>query len=308
MIAGAKCEAVTKEGKPCRSDCKKGEKRCKTHQKMYDRENPTDRLSLLKNDTETAVLKILDKMRSPESKTLLDKAFVELLVAREIFPPAKNINKFVTGGVAEDILAELIGALGFNTENVAQTETVIDIKVDVPMDTDSSSSAAAGAGSVKTIGISLKNSGSIDQQPVLENYRGESKTEIRPLPPTFIIYTETLAKRVRIVYLDDKILHAAYPDLDLAAFNATVYNKKADGGKESNLSFRSGFLRRTIPRLPESYIVNATFPEMIPKVESRSITLLALEYVRSAINKVPEGEVAAPVAVEADVAEEDADD
>jgi hypothetical protein len=248
-------------------------------------------------------MKILDKMRSAEGKPLLDKAFVELLVAREIFPPAENVNKFVTGGVAEDVLAELIEALGFKTQNVAATETVIDIKVDVPVD---GSSAAAGAGTVKTIGISLKNSGGINQQPILENYRGQSKSEIRALPPTFIIYTETKLKRVRIVYLDDAILHAAYPDLDAATFNTTVYNKKAEGGKESSLSFKSGFLRRTIPRLPEAYIVTATFPETIPKVDKKSITLLALEYVREAMSKVPAGEVAAPVAEEPDV-EEDAE-
>lgn len=302
MVAGVKCEGVTKDGKPCRAECKGDQTRCKVHQKVYDLENPTNRLSPLGNETEVAVMKILDKMRSTEGKTLLDKAFVELLVAREIFPPAENVNKFVTGGVAEDVLAELIEALGFKTQNVAATETVIDIKVDVPMETGSSSSAAAGSGSVKTIGISLKNSGGIDQQPILENYRGESKAEIRALPPTFIIYTETRAKRVRIVYLDDAILRAAYPDLDAATFNTTVYNKKADGGKESSLSFKSGFLRRTIPRLPDSYIVNATFPETIPKVEKKSITLLALEYVRKAMQEVPKGEVVAPVAAEADEA------
>ena len=264
--------------------------------KGYLRDNPTERLTPTDTPDATAVRKILDKMRSAEGKALVDNAFVELLVARQIFNPAENVNKFVTGGVAEDVLAELISALGFPTKNVAATETVIDIKVDVP--DDSQGPAAAGAGGVRTVGISLKNSGGIDQQPILENYRGESKAEIRPLPPTFIIYTETRMKRARIVYIDHDILKTAYPDLDDVAFNATVYNKKADGDKQSSLSFKSGLLRSLIPRLPEDYIVNATFPEQIPKVEPKSITLLALEYVRKAIEDAPKGATEEPVAVE----------
>jgi hypothetical protein len=86
--------------------------------------------------------------------------------------------------------------------------------------------------------------------------------------------------------------------MDDAAFNAEVYNKKADGDKQSSLSFKSGFLPKFIPKLPESYIVNATFPDEIPKVEKKSITLLALEYVRKAIDEAPKGAVEAPVAVE----------
>jgi hypothetical protein len=158
---------------------------------------------------------------------------------------------------------------------------VIDIEVDVDD---------------QTIGISLKNSGGIDQQPILENYRGESRAEIRELPPSLIIYTETTLKRARIVYLDHAIIRKAYPDMTPAEFNATVYNKKAEEDKQSSLSFKSGFLKRFIPRLPESYIVNATFPAVIPKVEKKSITLIALDYVRQAIKA--SSEVEKPVATE----------
>jgi len=296
MSGKGKCQTPTKTGGPCGKECKGDNPACGIHMRGYLRDNPSEKLAQTGTETETAVMKILDKMRTSDGKILVDKAFVELLVARQIFNPAENVNKFVTGGVAEDVLAELIEALGFRTQNVAATETVIDIKVDVP--TDTGSSAAAGAGGTKTIGISLKNSGGIQQQPILENYRGESKAEIRPLPPTFIIYTETRIKRARIVYLDHDILKQAYPDLDDAAFNAEVYNKKADGDKQSSLSFKSGFLPKFIPKLPESYIVNATFPDEIPKVEKKSITLLALEYVRKAIDEAPKGAVEAPVAVE----------
>ena len=296
MIGAVKCQTPTKTGQLCGKECKGDNPACGIHMRGYTRDNPTEKLTQTGTETETAVMKILDKMRSAEGKPLVDKAFVELLVARQIFNPAENVNKFVTGGVAEDVLAELVETLGFKTQNVAATETVIDIKVDVPMDNGSSSAAAAGSGSTVTIGISLKNSGGIDQQPILENYRGESKADIRPLPPTFIIYTDTRIKRARIVYLDDAILRQAHPDA--TTFNATVYNKKAEGDKQSSLSFKSGFLKTLIPKLPESYIVNATFPDQIPKVEKKSITLLALEYVRTAIENAPKGAVEAPVAVE----------
>jgi hypothetical protein len=283
QMASGKCTMVTGKGIVCDKECKPGNTACGIHRRAYNRDNPSTKLEPTDTDNAKAVIRILDAMRTPEGKRIVDNAFVELFVTREIFNPADNVNKFVTGGVAEDVVTELVGKLGFPVENVASVETVIDIKVTVDG---------------RKIGISLKNSGSIDQQPILENYRGESKADIRPLPPTLIVYTETRIKRARIVYIDDDILRKAFPDLTQEDFNSTVYNKKKDDDKQSSLSFKSGFLKTLVPRLPESYIVNATFPEKIPKVDKKSITLLALEYVRLEMSRTPKGEVEAPAASE----------
>lgn len=255
------CTVVTGKGVVCGKACTGPA--CGTHAKAYERENQ-EKLAVTGKEE---VMPILDKMRTEEGKKLLDHAFLELLVTRQIFDPADNVNKFITGGVAEDVLAELIPKLGFPTENVAAKSTVIDIRV--KMDD-------------KEIGISLKNSGGIDQQPILENYRGETRAEIRPLPPTFIVYTETKKKRARIVYIDDDILRAAYPGLTDSEFNAAVYaRKEEEESKQASLTFKSGLLKNLIPRLPKEYIVDAEYPEKIPDVKKKSITLLALEYVRS---------------------------
>lgn len=258
-----KCTMITGKGTVCGKSCMGPV--CGSHKKAYDREHQEK----LPVSGKEEVMPILEKMRSDEGMKLLERAFLELLVTRQIFDPAENVNKFITGGVAEDVLSELIEKLGFPTENVAAKSNVIDIRVKV---------------GDKEIGISLKNSGAIDQQPILENYRGDTKMEIRPLPPTFIIYTETKQKRARIVYLDDDILRVAFPGLTSEEFNERVYNRTASGDdKQSNLTFKSGVLRNLIPRLPDAYIVNAKYPEEIQKVAKKSITLLALEYVRKAM-------------------------
>ena len=273
-----KCPARKGDGTVCGRECVGPV--CGQHKKAHERDNPAVKLVPTDTPDAKAAVQILNRLR--ENSAAVDEAFLEMFVSREIFNPAENVNKFVTGGVAEDVIAQLVEKVGFPTTNVAATETVIDIKVVVDG---------------YTIGISLKNSGAINQQPILENYRGESKAEIRELPPTFIIYTETKNKRARIVYLDHAILKQAFPDLDAKTFNATVYNKKEEGDKQSSLSFKSGLLATLIPKLPDAYIVNATFPERIPKVPKKSITLLALEYVRKAMAEAP-AETEAPTASE----------
>lgn len=259
-----KCQARKGDGTVCGKECVGPA--CGRHLDAHKRDNPDVKLVPTDTADAKAAVQILNRLR--ENSAAVNEAFLEMFVSRKIFNPAENVNKFVTGGVAEDVIAQLVEKVGFPTTNVAAIETVIDIKVVVDG---------------YTIGISLKNSGSISQQPILENYRGESKAEIRELPPTLIIYTEP--KRARIVYLDHAIMKQAFPDLDAKTFNATVYNKKEEGDKQSSLSFKSGFLASLIPKLPDEYIVNATVPEEIPEVPKKSITLLALEYVRAAIKE-----------------------
>jgi hypothetical protein len=270
-VAPTPCKGVTNNGSPCKKTCQ-GDY-CKIHEKMFKRDNPVDRLVPTDTENARAIIKIFNKMKSREGKPLLERAMQEILACRKMFPPALNVNKFVTGGVSEDAITELISGLGFPTDNVASTKTVIDIEVQVD---------------ATRIGISLKNSGDINQSPILENYRGESKAEIRPLPPTLIIYTEVVRQRTRIVYLDHDIIRKAFPpETDLATLNRQVYNKKAvaEGEKDtqSNLSFKSGFLAAFIPKLPEEYKVSVDFPKSIPDVPIVSITQLALAQVKKAM-------------------------
>lgn len=236
---------------------------CLTHARIHERDNPHVHIPFVDSANSRCAMSILARMRTEEGKTLLNRMVLELLVTRQVFNPAENVNKFISGGVAEDLMTELISNLGFPVENVAAKSTVIDIRVKF---------------GGEEIGISLKNSGGIDQQPILENYRGDTRTEIRPLPPTFILYTEAKCKRARIVYLDHDILRKAYPDVADEEFVAKVY-KRGD----SSLTFQSGLLRELIPQLPEEYVANATYPDVIPAVPVISITRLALEHVRSAM-------------------------
>lgn len=269
------CKGVSNSGTPCKSKC--NDEYCKTHEKVFKRENPSAEQLLKPTETENAraIMKVFNKMKSPEGKLLAEKAIQEILVCRIMFPPKLNVNKFVTGGVSEDAITELINALEFPTKNVASSTNVIDIQVEVDG---------------YTIGISLKNSGSINQSPILENYRGESKAEIRPLPPTLIIYTEVERKRTRIVYLDHDIIVSSFPPgTDTVTINKEVYNKKESvEGKvdsQSSLGFKSGFLAGFIPKLPTEYKVDIQFPESIPVVPVESITKLALDRVKKAISE-----------------------
>jgi len=234
---------------------------CGTHLRIHTRDNLSERLEPTDTLNARCAMYILDAIRTDIGKKAFDRMILELLATRQIFNPAENVNKFISGGVAEELTTELISTVGFPTENVAATSTVIDIRVTVE-------------GNV--IGFSLKNSGGIDQQPILENYRGETRPDVRPLPPTFILYTETKCKRARIVYIDHDILLAAFPGLTEEEFCAKVY-KRGD----SSLTFKSGLLKDLIPRLPQAYIVDAVYPDEVPVLSPMSITRLALDYVRS---------------------------
>ena len=190
-------------------------------------------------------------------------AFRQMIASRLIFPPKKNINKFATGGIAEECLSQLFCNLGLACSNVSEESNVIDLSIQVQIPTET-----------VEFNVSLKNSGKITAQPILENYRGQKRPEIRPLPPTFIIYTEMDIQRVRIVYLDEEIIRQGYSDLSDEDFHREIY---LNG--DSNLTFRSGFLARFIPRLPEEYIVNADYPEDLAGLNERNFAKLALDEV-----------------------------
>jgi hypothetical protein len=206
---------------------------------------------------------------------LTNLAFRRMIASRLIFPPKKNINKFATGGVAEECISQLFCDVGFACSNLSDDSTVIDLEISVPIHQGTTEEQ------VVPFKVSLKNSGKIANQLILENYRGNRRTEIRPLPPTFIIYTETDIKRVRIVYLDDEILRQGYSDLSEEEFQQEVY---LNG--DSTLTFRSGFLSRFIPRLPAEYILNADYPDDLDGLAEQSFSKLALaEVVRQLDSK-----------------------
>jgi hypothetical protein len=200
-------------------------------------------------------------------KTHTNNAFRRMIASRVLFPPKKNINKFMTGGVAEECVNQLILALGFKSSNMSDETTVTDLQVDVPIVSDTNEKKE------HCFKVSLKNSCDIKSQPILENYRGKKRDEIRELPPSFIIYTEMKIKRVRMVYIDHEILKQGYPHLTDEQLNAEVFKND-----DSNLTFSSGFLPKFIPRLPKEYILDAEYPEL-PELTEQNIVKLALAEV-----------------------------
>lgn len=220
-------------------------------------------------------------------------AFRQMFASRLIFPPKKNINKFATGGIAEESVSQLFCDVGLVCANLSEDANVIDLEIQVPIPATGAatcvastgeSSITGATGAVKTEGligtnivplkVSLKNSGKITSPPILENYRGQKRPEIRALPSTYIIYTETDIKRARIVYLDEEILRQGYPGLSDAEFHAEIY-----ANNDSNLTFKSGFLAKFVPRLPAEYVLNAEFPEDLAGLSERSFAKLALAEV-----------------------------
>ena len=190
-------------------------------------------------------------------------AFRQMFASRLIFPPKKNINKFATGGIAEECASQLFCDVGFECANLSEDVNVIDLAIKVPTPTET-----------VEFKVSLKNSGKLSASPILENYRGQKRPEIRALPPTFIIYTEVDAKRARIVYLDEEILLQGYPDLIEHEFKSEIY-----ANSDSNLTFKSGFLAKFIARLPAEYILDAEFPEDLVGLQERNFSKLALAEV-----------------------------
>jgi hypothetical protein len=209
-----------------------------------------------------AAMKIFENIRLNGN---INRAFRRMMASRKIFNPRENINKFMTGGVAEEVVHQLIRSVGFDSQNVSAKASVIDLMMPVLLEP---------SGEVHSFQVSLKNSGKLGASPILENYRGKKRDEIRPLPPTLIIYTEVDIKRVRIVYLDHEILRQAYPELSDDEFNQEVFKNE-----DSNLTFKSGFLPHFIPRLPDEYILNAVYPEDLPELDEKNIILLALAEV-----------------------------
>jgi len=204
--------------------------------------------------------------------SITNNAFRQMIASRYIFPPKKNINKFATGGIAEECISQLFCNVGLSCANLSEDANIIDLEIQVPI-------VKEDVEQIVPLKVSLKNSGNIKYPPILENYRGQKREEIRPLVPTFIIYTEIDIKRVRIVYLDEEILRKGYPDLSKEEFQSEIYSNG-----DSSISFKSGFLAKFIPRLPSEYILNATYPEELEGLSEQSLSRLALAEVVAQLN------------------------
>jgi hypothetical protein len=63
-------------------------------------------------------------------------AFRQMIASRLIFPPKKNINKFATGGIAEECLSQLFCDLGLACSNVSEESHVIDLSIQVQIPTE----------------------------------------------------------------------------------------------------------------------------------------------------------------------------
>lgn len=245
-----------------------------------------------------AAMRIFDHCRGKANN-----AFRRMIAMRKIFNPAENINKFMTGGGAEEILHQLITSVGYDCTNVSAKATVIDLVIMVPDlvvpaaaasggGEDTAAAGAAAAAPLYRFAPSLKNSGNINGSPILENYRGKKRAEIRPLPPTFIIYTEVALQRVRVVYLDHEIVVSAYPTLTAEEIGRLIYKNE-----DSNLTFQSGFLKDFIPRLPNEYILTADYPTDLPALKSTNIVLLALAEVDQQLAEADAAAAAAALVV-----------
>lgn len=166
--------------------------------------------------TKTTARDILARMRD----SLATPRFLrKMYLAREMFPPKLNINKFVVGAVAEEYFVRLLTTLGFKTENVAASETVIDITVD------------------GTNKYSIKTCSKLGIDVIIENYRG-AKKDIPVFPPTFII---ALDKKVgtTILYIDDDVIRSS-------GYTGDIYRHS-----DSNLTLRGAFVRHLAETLPE---------------------------------------------------------
>lgn len=243
-------------------EAKKQEKETKKQTRVAKLQENSSLLQPGTGDDAQAAMKIFEACLSNPQET--DYAFRRMIASRLLFPPKKNINKFMTGGCAEETVGQLISSVGITCNNVSDEATVIDLEVDVPFSSTDNHSFK----------VSLKNSCNISTSPILENYRGKKRSEIRPLPPTFIIYTEVEKKSVRIVYLDHEIIQQGYPLLTGEELNAEVFKND-----DSCLTFKSGFLKKFIPRLPSEYVLNGNYPEDLSFCKEQNIVKLALAEV-----------------------------
>jgi hypothetical protein len=186
---------------------------------------------------------ILAKMRD---NLATPGAIRKMYLARQMFPPKLNINKFVCGAVAEEYFVRLLKTLGFATQNVAAEENVIDIKVD---------------GIHK---FSIKTCAKLGMDIIVENYRG-AKKDIPVFPPTFIL---ALDKTVgaSILYVDDDMIR-------MSKYAGEIYRHS-----DSNLTLRGAFIRHLADALPEEGKLFYDLP-VLPDTGAHDIAAVLCDYI-----------------------------
>jgi hypothetical protein len=200
-----------------------------------------------------------------DSQTLIAALFADLITnpetpqgvrviyaTRKVFPPRKNINKFIAGGAVEVVVTELIQACGRQCTNVSSTEPLIDIVV---------------REGTAEFPFSLKSTQTLGTAVVIENYRGQ-KREISTLSPTiFVILGE---RTMTLAYMDSDLLDAT------GVPRESIYTHA-----DSNLSMKGKFVKSMITTLlPRQFVVEIPVPEIPPLVEE-DISSLAVSRVRA---------------------------
>lgn len=192
-------------------------------------------------------IRLLEAIRT---STETQNALRHIYAIRKVFPPKKNINKFIVGGAVEESLSRLIRKCGWECQNVSSTESVIDIVV---KEGDAS------------FPFSLKSIQKLGSAVILENYRGQQHA-IGDLAPTIL------------VVLEDDVATFAYVDQSTIADipHETVY-----AHSDSNLSMRGGFVRKLVTsNLQRDMVVEIQAPS-VPDLPERDISVLALDCVEA---------------------------
>ena len=173
---------------------------------------------------------------------------------RRLFPPRKNINKFLVGGAVEEVICDLIRSCGYACDNVSSTEAVIDIIV-----RDGAHSFPFSLKSIQRLGSAI----------IIENYRGK-KHDIGELAPTIVVVIGE--KNLTLAYLDNTIV------LESGVPMETVYNHA-----DSNLSMRGGFVKTMITKsLPADLVINIGVPDL-PDLAEMDISALVVAQARAAV-------------------------
>ncbi len=194
---------------------------------------------------------LLAKIRENAASTSIIEA---IYAVRTMFPPRKNINKFLAGGAVEECLSELIRSCGYSCANVSSTETVIDIVV---KDAD------------EQFPFSLKSIRKLGSAVILENYRGQ-KREVKELCPTIV------------AVIGDSQLTLAYIDNDLVAKSGISLDDVYTHA-DSHLSMKGKFVKTMIAKtLPPEFVIHLPVPD-IPVLPEEDISVLVVARVREAI-------------------------
>lgn len=172
---------------------------------------------------------------------------------RKVFPPKKNINKFITGGAVEEVLTRMIRSCGMECKNVSSSETVIDILVKEEEEPE--------------IAYSVKSIQKMGSSVIIQNYRGQ-KCPIGELCPTLFVVLE--GNKTTFAYMDEEIIQSTNTPIDKIYTHA-----------DSNLTMKGGFVKSMITNhLPRDLVLEIEAPK-VGDLEEKDISVLAVEHVMS---------------------------